>query len=207
MLSPEFFAENSTPDPNTGCWLWLGSFRAGADGIRGRLTDATGRRVLAHRASYEASRGPIPAGLMVRHKCDVPLCVNPDHLEVGTALDNARDMVTRNRQQKKITADLAREIFTSSLGKRRLSAKYGLSDSSIRGIRTGKSWGHATAGLVRGIGEHSRLTDQQITEIKRLRGEGKTRKAIGAMFGICAVYVGQIVRGPRGSSPKPPGAE
>ncbi len=86
-------------DPHSGCWLWQGSLTSDGYG-RFWLID---RHVRAHRASYELRYGPIPEGMVVRHKCDVPQCVNPDHLELGTQADNNRDIVTRGRHvnQKK----------------------------------------------------------------------------------------------------------
>jgi hypothetical protein len=57
-----------------------------------------GKRINLSRFIYEASYGPIPEGLMIRHKCDNPLCINPVHLEPGTPADNTRDMFERNRQ-------------------------------------------------------------------------------------------------------------
>lgn len=86
-----------TPEPNSGCWLWLSSVDAGG---YGRLY-ATGRgQMLAHRASYESFVGPIPAGMCVCHKCDVRSCVNPDHLWLGTDADNTADMVRKGRQRR-----------------------------------------------------------------------------------------------------------
>ena len=61
--------------------------RATVDGIRDRV----------HRHVYRKFKGNIPEGKVVRHKCDNRLCCNPDHLEIGTHADNARDRVERGR--------------------------------------------------------------------------------------------------------------
>lgn len=78
-----------------GCWLWRGIIEV-ASGY-GAIHDQSGKKHVAHRASYEAWVGPIPEGNIVRHKCDVRSCMNPDHLEVGTQADNMRDMSIRGR--------------------------------------------------------------------------------------------------------------
>jgi hypothetical protein len=59
-----------------------------------------GRTKAAHRLAYELEHGPIPKGLVVMHKCDVPGCFNPEHLSVGTQSDNAVDMHNKNRAYK-----------------------------------------------------------------------------------------------------------
>jgi hypothetical protein len=52
---------------------------------------------LAHRMSWEMHFGPIPEGMLVLHHCDVRRCVRPDHLFLGTARDNTRDMIAKGR--------------------------------------------------------------------------------------------------------------
>lgn len=86
------------PDPNSGCFLWAGAtdrkgygrFQTGRDG-------GAWKTVFAHRYGYELAKGPIPEGMNLLHKCDTPSCVNPDHLYVGSLLQNAHDMARRNR--------------------------------------------------------------------------------------------------------------
>lgn len=78
--------------PFSGCWIWVGQ----TNGVYGQLY-SRGKVVGAHRLSWMAHRGEIPDGLFVCHHCDVPLCVNPDHLFLGTCRDNAADMVRKGR--------------------------------------------------------------------------------------------------------------
>lgn len=87
------FQECYMPEPNSGCWLWL---RYVAQDGYGRY-QIRSKQVVAHRASYELYKGPVPEHLYVLHKCDVRCCVNPDHLWLGTLSDNMRDMHRKNR--------------------------------------------------------------------------------------------------------------
>jgi hypothetical protein len=75
------------PEPNTGCWLWLGA--AVNKWGHGTITIG-GRQVLAHRAMYEREVGPIPTGMTLDHLCRIPACINPAHLEPVTLLENIR---------------------------------------------------------------------------------------------------------------------
>jgi hypothetical protein len=85
----------SIPEPNSGCWLWLGALFN--DGY-GAMT-ANGKCRRAHRISYQEFVGPIPDGLHLLHSCDVPTCINPDHLRPGTPKDNKGDQISRNRHR------------------------------------------------------------------------------------------------------------
>lgn len=78
------------------CWKWTEY----TDGRYG-LISIKGKEEKAHRASYKTFVGDIPEGMCVRHKCDNTLCVNPNHLEVGTHSDNMQDMADRSRAGRK----------------------------------------------------------------------------------------------------------
>lgn len=85
----------SIPVTESGCWIWMGRY-GGRGNAYGRIC-VNGKEYGAHRFSYTAFVGKIPAGLLVCHHCDVKECVNPNHLYAGTVQDNARDAVSRNR--------------------------------------------------------------------------------------------------------------
>jgi len=83
----EYVYRNSMPEPNSGCWLWMGATVNGY----GRAKYGNTGVLKAHRLSYKLFKGPIPDGLLVRHLCNVRCCVNPDHLAIGTVWDNSQD--------------------------------------------------------------------------------------------------------------------
>lgn len=79
-----------------GCWEWNGTIANNGYGVF-TAKHLGIRSGLVHRYSYEYFKEPIPEGLLIRHKCDNPKCMNPDHLETGTYADNTRDMLERDR--------------------------------------------------------------------------------------------------------------
>jgi hypothetical protein len=89
------------PEPNSGCWLWTGGTTGAGYGIftMSNRAKRSARSARAHRVSHELFNGPVPPGLVVRHKCDTPLCVNPNHLQVGTQQDNMNDKAARRSAQ------------------------------------------------------------------------------------------------------------
>lgn len=76
------------------CWEWCAAFHGSGYGIFGIGGTKIQR---AHRFSWELSYGKIPEGLFVLHKCDNRKCVRPEHLFLGTNLDNVRDMIAKRR--------------------------------------------------------------------------------------------------------------
>lgn len=80
------------PEPNSGCYLWLGGYSSRGYG----QFWIDGKTVGAHAASYYIHKGDLN-GLFVLHKCDNPSCVNPEHLFLGTHQDNMDDMKSKGR--------------------------------------------------------------------------------------------------------------
>lgn len=107
------------------CWPWTGYTQNGYGVLKyGRRGSSP---VRAHRVAYELAHGLIPEGLFVCHHCDNPPCCNPAHLFVGTAADNAQDMVAKGRHGSIVKRE------TRPRGERNPSSK--LTEESVRQIR------------------------------------------------------------------------
>jgi hypothetical protein len=79
--------------PETGCWLWVGQCWSNGYGY----VRYNGKAESAHRYIYRLYKGEFDPSLDMLHHCDVPSCVNPDHLFLGTHTDNMRDMHKKGR--------------------------------------------------------------------------------------------------------------
>lgn len=145
------FLDKVSPEPNCGCWLWTA---ASDEAGYGHFGIARSTSAKAHRISYKLFVGEIPDGLIVCHKCDIPSCVNPDHLFLGTGKDNAFDRDAKGRNafgerngKAKITAEIAVDIANSDISERAIARHFGISRGTVNAIRSGRTWSHAT-GLV-----------------------------------------------------------
>lgn len=98
---------------NNGCWIWQAGIRKADKKYRYGQFSLNGYPEWAHRASWILHYGLIPKGLLVCHTCDVSLCVNPDHLFLGTQSDNMQDMLQKERDavvgEKNHASKLTRE--------------------------------------------------------------------------------------------------
>lgn len=105
-----------------------------------------GEQIDAHRFIYQQMFGDIPPGLVVRHKCDNPKCINPEHLELGTLADNNRDIWERGRDNvtsRKFTPDQVKQILNridNGELQTNIAAEYGVSLSTINHIKTGRNY-------------------------------------------------------------------
>lgn len=116
-------------DKKDDCWIWRGYKGKQGYGVMGISRKST----LAHRASYSAFVGDIPQGMHVLHKCDMPSCVNPEHLFLGTNSDNVADKVSKGRTHEKLSDAQVREIrrrYVPGLG-RTLAKEFKVSPMTI----------------------------------------------------------------------------
>lgn len=94
------FMSKVSPEPMSGCWLWTTGTHPFGYGLFWMDDNTIG----AHRAAWMIFKGEIPNGMSVLHRCDVPECVNPDHLFLGTQGDNVRDCVAKGRNKNCMTS-------------------------------------------------------------------------------------------------------
>ena len=137
------------------CWFWTKALCHGYGSVRFE------RRICrAHRVAYELTFGKIPGGLYCCHRCDNPICCNPDHLFVGTQKDNIQDCSRKGRKHAfkgidspshKLTEEDVLMIRSKyALGKntqRDLANEFNINQRTVGRIINGERWGHIKEGL------------------------------------------------------------
>lgn len=142
------FEDYILPEPNSGCWLWIGRISKQGYGCY-KLNGES----IAHRVSYELHKEEIPYGIHVCHTCDNPSCVNPDHLFLGTNAENMKDRNNKQRQARgdkihtsKLNHELVNEIRSKYIPHKytikMLAKEYNVSTSTIFCVLKKKYWGY-----------------------------------------------------------------
>lgn len=131
------------------CWLWRGLILSHGYGqiSLGHPSSPGGKRWRTHRFSWELHHGPIPDGMMVCHQCDVPACVNPHHLFLGSQKLNVHDAARKGRRnafgQQKLNADDVRVIRSQAergIASKDIAQAFGVSPHTVRGIVRRETW-------------------------------------------------------------------
>lgn len=140
----EILENRSLPEALSGCMIWTGS--VGSHGYGDfRLNK---RHYLAHRAAWEEENGQIPQGMFVMHRCDNRMCVNPNHLMLGSHAENMKDKVAKGRQKagfcrRKLVAQEVLDIREKRLAGaslKELAKMYDRHPDHIRKITNAKIW-------------------------------------------------------------------
>jgi hypothetical protein len=135
-----FWARVEIGTGEDGCWYWRGATTAARYGI----VSVNRQLVRAHRLSYLIHNGSLSADRYCLHRCDEPSCVNPRHLFVGTARDNARDMVAKGRgAHRKLNPDVVRAMrfdHASGVSLRELAMRHNVSPSTVFAVTARRTW-------------------------------------------------------------------
>jgi hypothetical protein len=151
LKKKKFFDTMGTEYNSDKCWEWRGRKFSNGYGCLGISI----KNYLAHRVSYEIFYGNFPKELLVCHKCDNRLCVNPNHLFLGTYKENSKDCIDKNRKNSKKGEDVwdsklrnediinIRKLYQlDGHTAKDLSNKYGVDQSIIRKVANGIIWKH-----------------------------------------------------------------
>lgn len=185
----------------SGCWEWTARTHKGYGQMGGGSKRGDYIKP-AHRISWEIHFGPIPDGLWVLHKCDNRKCVNPDHLFLGTVLDNTRDMDSKGRGARgikhpitKLNEEQVLKIKSSTDPITTLAERFNVTPGLIRQIYKGIIW--------KGCGENTRvienprpvkLTQNDANEIRKLCTTISRRK-LARMFGVGKTTILNVING------------
>lgn len=138
--------DNCMPEPNSGCWIWLGTLCKNG---YAQLATTKGKTERAARVSYTVNIGPIPVGKIICHTCDNRACINPDHIYAGTHATNGADAVRRgrtlmgelNHSARLRFADIP-NIRADGRHQQTIADEYGVARSTISAIKRRAIWRH-----------------------------------------------------------------
>lgn len=153
----------------SNCWLWTGKpMNHGYGSMK-----AGGRTILAHRLSWVLTNGAIPEGLCVLHRCDVRLCIRPDHLWIGTKAQNNADMMAKGRQVARVGDSNGARVHRDKMARGERHGSKTKPERVARGARNGRA----------------RLTEDDVRQIRHRRAQREAAQLIGNDYGITDVHV------------------
>lgn len=198
------------------CWFWMRA--RDSKGYGQTKFGRAGKMLRTHRVAWELVNGPIPNGLKVLHHCDVRPCCRPDHLFLGTDLDNMRDKTAKGRNWTplgrhinvgsahplaKLTDDQVLDIrsrLAAGESPGHLAAAFGVHYNTINRISRGSHWRHLVHGPVgappahvKGSRHHSaKLNEADVVEIRRRLADGDVAAHLAREYGVNPVQIASI---------------
>jgi DNA-binding transcriptional regulator YdaS (Cro superfamily) len=187
-------------EPMSGCWLWLGAVDRDQYGV-GWDTEMK-RNVRAHRMVYEILVGPFSPDLKLLHRCDNPICVNPDHRFIGTTADNVADCKAKKRHahgtshgMNKLTERQILDIRAAEGSHKEIAERFGISPATVTHAKNGRLWKHVEGLEYEKAADAAwRLSSEQVQAIRDAEG---TQRSIALEFGVSPSLVSRIKSGQR----------
>lgn len=219
MPTQDRFASKFERRADDECWPWTAGTNGAGYGML--WSPEAGRKVLAHRYSYEMRYGPLNADDLVLHSCDNRSCVNPAHLRAGSYKENVSDMDSRGRRvsnarkgetncNARMTADAVtrlRQRYIAGDPLADLVRDFGCSENALADYTTGRSWKHVlgvngcpTLDELKIEGarrrrNNAKVTAQDAADIRAALASGETGRSVAARYGIHFATVSDIKRG------------
>ena len=177
--------------PGGDCWVWTAHLNKLGYGQFWMGCRDSGNQYMAHRVAYVISIGDIPKWIFVLHTCDNPSCVNPTHLWLGTALDNARDRDEKGRGSR--GDEHYSRVRPELLARGLRNGRHTKPERTARGSRHGSHTKPESVGRGAANGR-AILTEAQVLEIrKRHAGGGHFCKDLAVEYGVGKAAVERIV--------------
>lgn len=194
------------------CWEWTGASQKSGHGHFSIHHTGDSK---PHRIAYRLAFGDIPSTLCVCHACDNPPCCNPRHLWLGTKAENNRDSQSKGRgvrhgptttkrargianAKSKMTPEIVRQIILSDKNQLELSKQFGVTQTTIRNVRSGLNWGHITGlkydptydGRHRGEGNSSAKLRNE--DIRVIRASEEATLVLARRYGMGHAAISRI---------------
>lgn len=213
------FAEKFQRGADDQCWPWTAGTNGAGYGML--WSPEAGRKVLAHRYSFEIHYGPLNADDLVLHSCDNRACVNPAHLRAGSHKENVSDMDSRGRRvsnarkgetncNARMTADAVirlRQRYIAGDALADLVRDFGCTENALTDYTSGRSWRHLLgangcptleqlkAECARRRRSGSKISEEDARDIRAALASGETGRSIAARYGIHTATVSDIKHG------------